>query len=170
MSVDSKNVTTSEVIDMKRSNLLVSSRIQCDVLYILCILITGLLLAGCGSGGYGTDSSGGGTTVKTDPSFANDIQEIFNRRGCTGSSCHGSSVQAGLDLRTGSAYSSVVNVSSSETSFLRVKPNNPDSSYLIMKVEGIQTVGGRMPLNLPALNSTDLQNLRNWINQGAKQN
>ncbi len=63
------------------------------------------LLSACG-GGAPTgpdDGNGNGDTdtrvIKAAPSFANDIQEIFNRRGCTASSCHGSAMSANLDLR-----------------------------------------------------------------------
>ncbi len=130
------------------------------------------LLAGCSSSDAptGSDSGGGNRTVKASPSFATDIQEIFNRRGCTGGNCHGSAQQQGLDLRAGAAYSNLVNVSSTETTALRVNPGDAQNSYLVIKVEGRQTVGVRMPMNLAPLDSIDIQNIRNWIDQGAADN
>ncbi len=121
-------------------------------------------------GNTGGSGSGSGTTVKADPSFAQDIQAIFNRTGCTAAGCHGSSPQAGLDLRTGVSYGQLVNVPSTQTGILRVIPGNAQGSYLMMKLEGRATVGATMPLGGNPLGSTDLGNLRNWINQGAKNN
>jgi len=136
-----------------------------------------LSLAACGDSGTGPDDdpgNGGGNgdtrTIVADPSFATVIQEIFNRRGCSASSCHGSSQQAGMDLRSGSAYANLVNVMATEASVARVIPGNANASYIIVKVEGRQTVGQRMPLGGAALDNIDLTNLKNWINQGAKNN
>ncbi len=138
-------------------------------------------LAACGGGdGTGIDDGamnngggggGGGTTptVKADPSFASDIQEIFNRNGCAASACHGSAQEAGLDLRQGNSYANLVSVASTQTGIHRVIPGNAAGSYIIMKVEGTASVGSKMPVG-GNLNSTDLTNLRNWINQGAKNN
>jgi hypothetical protein len=105
-----------------------------------------------------------------DPSFATVIQEIFNRRGCAAGSCHGSSQSAGLSLAAGSSYANLVNVASTQTGTLRVIPGNANGSYLIVKVEGRQTLGDRMPQGASALDNIDLTNLKNWINQGAKNN
>jgi len=107
----------------------------------------------------------------TPVSFALDIQEIIARRGCAGALCHGAAVSAGLDLRTAAAYSNLVNVTALEdNSKKRVLPGDAQNSYIIIKVEGRQTVGGQMPLGGPPLDSVDLMNLRNWIDQGAPDN
>jgi len=108
--------------------------------------------------------------IEADPSFANVVQEIFNRKGCTASPCHGSSQQEGLDLRSGSSYANLVNVAASQTAGTRVIPGNANGSYIIVKVEGRQTVGTRMPQTGSNLDNIDLTNLKNWINQGAKNN
>lgn len=108
--------------------------------------------------------------IYADPSFSWVIQEIFNRRGCAASACHGSTRKAGLDLRAGNARTSLVSVLSTQTSGVRVLPGNAQESYLIVKLEGRQTVGERMPLGWPPLDNIDLANLRNWIDQGAKGN
>lgn len=137
-----------------------------------------LSLAACGDGGTGPDPNpgggggGGGTTrvIVADPSFASVIQEIFTRRGCSASSCHGSSLEAGLDLRSGSAYGNLVNVTATQASVARVVPGNANASYIVVKVEGRQFAGERMPLGSSALDNIDLTNLKNWINLGAKNN
>jgi hypothetical protein len=134
-------------------------------------------LAGCGGdggtgigNGNGNGGGGPGRVIKEDPSFASDIQEIFNRKGCAAASCHGSLQEAGLDLRPGNSYAHLVNVPSTQTGIIRVIPGNGDGSYLVMKVEGRASVGVQMPLGGAPLDNIDLTNLRNWINQGAKDN
>ncbi len=109
--------------------------------------------------------------IQGDPSFSRVIQEIFNRRGCAASACHGSKRRAGLDLRAGNARANLVDVPSTQTpAVARVIPRDLLQSYLMVKVEGRQTVGGQMPLDWPPLDDIDLGNLRNWIAQGAKAN
>lgn len=111
-----------------------------------------------------------GETAKEDPSFAADIQAIFNGN-CVGSGCHNATASAGLNLTQGQAYNNLVNVvSTSEPNFQRVLPNDAQNSYLVMKVEGRQTVGNRMPLNRSPLTTVQIQNIKNWINKGANQN
>jgi len=149
--------------------------------HVLLAMGASLSLAACGGGGgtgpdddggEGGGGGGGGTprVIVGDPSFANVIQEIFDRRGCTASDCHGSFQYAELDLRAGASYSNLVNVPSTQTGVGRVIPGDAQNSYLIVKVEGRQTFGDRMPQGLPALDNIDLTNLRNWIDQGAKNN
>ncbi len=135
-------------------------------------------LAACSDGGTGPEdnpgpggSNGDDTRIiLADPSFAADIQEIFNRRGCASGSCHGSAQSAGLNLTAGNSYASLVNVPSTQETGVRVIPGDATGSYLIVKVEGRQTSGDRMPQGAAALDNIDLNNLRNWINQGAKNN
>lgn len=48
------------------------------------------------------------------------------------------------------SFALLVGIASTEVAgVLRVNPNNPDLSYLIQKLEGTATVGGRMPLSGP---------------------
>lgn len=108
--------------------------------------------------------------VIADPSFANDIQPIFTSN-CTTSACHGSAASAGLTLLQGQSYASLVNViSSQEPPKKRVVPGDATNSYLVIKLEGRQTNGGRMPLGGSALHSNTIQNIKNWIDKGAKNN
>jgi hypothetical protein len=104
------------------------------------------------------------------PSLSQDIQSIFNSS-CAVSGCHNSAAEAGLNLSQGVAYSNLVNVDSTQVpNKKRVLPNDAQNSYLVEKIEGRQSVGSRMPLNRSTLNSTQIQNIRNWINQGAQDN
>ncbi len=132
-----------------------------------------LLLLGCGGGPSGPDDSGFPQElreVKEDPSFAADIQDIFTREGCASGACHGVGAAAGLNLEAGSAYTSLVGVASTQESFELVTPGKADESYLIVKLEGRQQVGARMPLGRNPLDAIDMGNLKNWINKGAKNN
>jgi hypothetical protein len=135
--------------------------------------LAALALSSCGDTGP-TSSSDTSTSdtrvVQANPSFASTIQEIFNRKGCTNSSCHGSARMAGLDLRSGASYASLVNVRATSENLVRVVPGDPDGSYLVIKVEGRQSVGARMPQTGSPLDTIDLTNLRNWIAQGASNN
>ncbi len=107
---------------------------------------------------------------KSNPSFQNDIQPIFNSS-CAFSSCHSTPGQAGLDLSSGTAFSSLVNVPSTEVpSIVRVAPGDSAGSYLVMKLENTQSVGSRMPFGGNPLSSTQIQNVKNWIDKGAGNN
>jgi len=139
-----------------------------------------LSLSGCGGdSGTGPDDVPGGNNgggngatreILADPSFSAVIQEIFNRKGCTSGSCHGSAAEAGLNLSSGSSYNNLVNVQATQAPVARVIPGNANDSYIVVKVEGRQTFGARMPVGGSALDNIDLANLKNWINQGAKNN
>jgi len=91
-------------------------------------------------------------------------------RSCTSSSCHGTAQMAGLDLRSGPSYASLVSVRATSEPILRVIPGDPDGSYLVIKLEGRQSVGDRMPQTGSPLDTVDLTNIRNWISQGALNN
>jgi hypothetical protein len=144
------------------------------------VLLLLVLLAACGGSdgptapatNNGNGNTGGNNssapTVKTDPSFSSDIVPIFSRNGCTAGGCHGSPAQAGLNLAS-SPYAALVSVASTQTGEHRVIPGDAANSYLIKKLEGRASKGDRMPVG-GQLSATDLTNLKNWINQGAKNN
>jgi hypothetical protein len=140
------------------------------------VLSLALTLTACGGDG-GSDPAGPGNPsnpdnreIKADPSFASDIQEIFNRRGCATSGCHGNAQAGGLDLRSSASYAQLVNVPAQGEDILRVIPGNATGSYLVIKIEGRQNFGAQMPLGGSPLDNIDQTNIRNWINQGARQN
>jgi hypothetical protein len=56
----------------------------------------------------------------------------------------------------------------------RVQPFQPDSSYLVHKIQGDQAgvggQGGRMPLGMAPLAQQQIDLIRAWITAGAKNN
>ena len=122
-----------------------------------------------------TDPAGdpGGTprTIKAAPSFATDINEILQRRGCSTSGCHGTGA-GGLTLSSSASanYAALVGVTANGQSIDYVVPNDATNSYLVIKIEGRQTVGQQMPLGSSALDNIDQTNIRNWIDTGAPNN
>jgi uncharacterized protein (TIGR03118 family) len=100
---------------------------------------------------------------------------VFTPR-CSG--CHNGSNPAGgalpgsMDLRAGASFASIVSVPSIEQATLqRVKPGDPDNSYLIHKVEGTAGItGAQMPLGGPFLDQPTIATIRSWITAGAQNN
>jgi hypothetical protein len=90
---------------------------------------------------------------------------------CALSFCHGAALQAGLDLREGASFASLVNVMSVEVpSLLRVEPFAPDDSYLICKLEACGVmVGQQMPLIGGPLDQSVIDVIRQWIMNGAEE-
>lgn len=92
--------------------------------------------------------------------------DIFTPR-CSG--CHPPT--QGLDLSPGQTYGSTVNVPSSEVpSLMRVKPGDPDNSYLYRKIRGVGISGARMPQGGPYLSQSDIDKVKGWIEAGAPNN
>lgn len=103
-------------------------------------------------------------------SFQTDIQPIFTNN-CTG--CHNLNDDSGtgLDLSDGTSYGLLVNVTSyGYPPVLRVKPFSADSSVLWHKDAGTGVYGQQMPPGGPYLQSFEMDNIKKWIDQGAKNN
>ncbi|MEM7281844.1 MAG: Ig-like domain-containing protein, partial [Pseudomonadota bacterium] len=85
--------------------------------------------------------------------------------------CHaGAGAPAGLQLDEDNSFNMLVNIPSSQVpTLLRVEPGDPDDSYLVQKLEGTQTVGGRMPQGGPFLEQSDIDVVRTWVTDGAPQ-
>ncbi len=102
------------------------------------------------------------------------IQPLFTQN-CAISGCHvGSNALLGLDLSEGQAYASLVGIASKEAPNLKlVEVNEPDLSYLIMKIEGsADIVAGTllMPIGRSPLEDDDISRIREWIANGALDN
>ena len=97
---------------------------------------------------------------------------VFTPR-CAG--CHngtGANLPGVMNLTSVSAsHAALVGVASREMpALLRVAPGDPNTSYLIHKLEGGPViVGGRMPAGGPFLPQTTIDGIRLWITNGAAQ-
>jgi Big-like domain-containing protein len=139
------------------------------------------LLAGCAGNGKGLDqngqpigsgssssSSGGSTGGGSVTADFESIQENVFTPIC--SKCHiGASAPEGLQLDAAHSYNLLVGVPSVEQPMLdRVKPNDPDNSYMVLKIEGAPGIdGGQMPLGETPLPQSTIDAIRQWITNGA---
>jgi hypothetical protein len=120
----------------------------------------------------------GGTTTDTTPTLTVLQANIFTPS-CAKSGCHlGDSPEAGLRLSDGDTYGLLVGsdetgiVSTEASPTKRVKPADPDNSYLVKKIQGDPGISGlRMPKDGPPyLTADQIQAIRAWIQAGAKNN
>jgi hypothetical protein len=117
-----------------------------------------------------TAPTGPGGSGAVDTTFAGGIQPIFTSSCATSTACHRSPGQQGLILSTGQSYALLVNVNSGEVPALkRVRPSKIDSSYIVNKLDGTQTVGTRMPPG-GSLSPGNIQLIKRWITAGAPNN
>ena len=138
------------------------------------------LMAGCAGNGEGlnqqgepigssSSSSGGGSS--SGGAVTADFQSIQdNVFTPICSKCHiGASAPEGLQLDAAHSYNLLVGVPSVEDGSLdRVKPGDPDHSYMVLKIEGAAgIVGGQMPLGETPLPQATIDAIRQWIMDGA---
>jgi hypothetical protein len=121
-------------------------------------------LAACGSGDGFVGS--GGSVGPLAPNFDSIQSNVFDQL-CE--HCHsGANAPAGLRLDAANSYLNLVAVPAREQpSLMRVAPGDANNSYLIQKLEGTASVGGRMPAGLPPLPQSDIDVIRQWIGDGA---
>jgi hypothetical protein len=129
------------------------------------------LLAACAGNGAGLDSNGrpvapGGGTEPLSADFKSIQDNIFTPI-C--SVCHvGGAAPEGLRLDATDSFNLLVGVPSTEVpSLMRVKPGDPNNSYIIQKLEGHAAVGAQMPLGGPYLSTDTIAFVRQWITNGA---
>ena len=130
-----------------------------------------LVLAGCAGKGTGLDTNGrpitGGGSGGITADFKSIQDNVFTPI-CT--VCHaGGAAPQGLRLDSANSYNLLVNVPSNEVpSLMRIKPGDPDNSYLVQKIEGHASVGGQMPLGGPPLSAEQIAAIRQWVTDGAQ--
>jgi hypothetical protein len=128
------------------------------------------LAAACTAGsGEGLDIGGrplgDGDAVPPGPTLEALQANLFNPFCIT---CHaGAAAPLGLRLDAGNSFNNLVGVQSRQTGLLRVEPGKPENSYLIRKLEGTASEGGRMPLGGPPLPQSTIDFARQWITDGA---
>lgn len=92
---------------------------------------------------------------------------------CAISGCHagptGGALPAGLNLSSADAsFANLVGVASVQQPALsRVAASDPDNSYLVQKLEGTAASGSRMPLGGGVLDQALIDDIREWIGDGA---
>lgn len=142
---------------------------------VICLVISAAMSSGCAPGsGEGLDENGrpigeNGPATPLTAEFGSIQQNVFTPN-CAISGCHiGAAAPEGLKLDQMNSFALLVSVPSTELpGLLRVNPNNPDLSYLVRKLEGTATVGGRMPLTGPPfLPQETVDVIRQWITNGA---
>lgn len=133
-------------------------------------ILAALACAACAGNGDGLDQNGrpgdGGSSALT--ATLQSIQENVFTPICT--ACHvGASAPRGLRLDATNSYNLLVGIPSAEVpSIQRVKPGDPDNSYLVQKIEGHAAVGAQMPLGGPPLPQATILVIRQWITEGAQ--
>lgn len=146
----------------------------------LMILLSSLLLTACGGGsGDGLDQNGqpidqGSTSSgsQTPPPLSADLASIqvnVLTPSCGVSGCHVPGTAAfGLVMDSvDNSAGNLINVPSGQVPAVdRVKPFDPDNSYIIQKLEGTG-LGERMPFGRPPLDPAVIAVVRDWISQGA---
>jgi len=126
-----------------------------------------MLLAGCSS-----DDESPPTGNGNPPTLSGHVQPILTSS-CAVAGCHDSGTESGgLVLEAGSAYGELVDVDA-ETSLgagkKRVVPGDAAMSHLVERLEasGID----RMPRSpMAPLSAAQIQTIKDWINDGAKDN
>jgi hypothetical protein len=137
--------------------------------------VISLTLAGCAGNGQGLNSNGapigsGGSGNEPLTADWQSIQDNVFTPIC--SPCHqGSGAPHGLILDSAHSYADLVGVPSDEVpSLKRVKPADPDSSYITIKLtNGPGIVGGQMPLDETPLPQSTINVIKQWIANGAPQ-
>jgi hypothetical protein len=112
----------------------------------------------CAAGGAATTLSG--------------IQVSILSGRCARSGCHDRvTAEQGLILEPGESFGRLVNVSAVQfPPDRRVRPGQPERSYLVKKLRGSAQIGGRMPLGGPFLTDEELAGVVEWIENGAADN
>jgi hypothetical protein len=129
------------------------------------LMLAAISVAPLGCGGDGEDEAG-------EPVSYAEVQGVFEEYGCT--ACH-PGVNASLDLTEGNSYDDLVGIPALEDpTLVRVVAGDPARSFLYLKLGGeppvadIPAIGTRMPPRAPPIDPDDLDLIRRWILQGAK--
>jgi hypothetical protein len=135
-------------------------------------MLPAAVLAACAGNGDGLNAQGepigsGNASTPLTADFDSIQANIFTPI-CT--KCHiGAGAPEGLQLDAAHSYSLLVGVPSAEVpTLLRVDPGSPDSSYIILKLQGSPgIVGAQMPFGGPYLDTATIAVIRQWITNGA---
>ena len=143
-----------------------------------------LILTGCGpalaagdDGGTSTGTDGGTSTGANNPNAKlSYIQQKILTPSCASSSCHaGGGVSIShIDLSAGKTLAAVVNTASQDPGVTAtlVVPGHPEQSFLVMKIAGNvpSADGAAMPMVGAPLTAQQVQDVVDWITNGAQDN
>ncbi len=111
--------------------------------------------------------------IPTSGATLDQLQASVFAPNCAVSGCHtgpsSNTLPAGMDLSSADAsFANLVGIASLQQPALsRVAANDPDNSYLVQKVEGTAAGGARMPLGGGVLDQALIDDIRQWISDGA---
>ncbi len=121
-------------------------------------------LTACGSP---SQDGGGGAASSAAPKVT--FSEVYSKVLSSCTSCHAGFIGQidGLDMSTqATAYKNLVGVKGSRCSGTLVVPKDAATSVLYQKVTN-PSCGSLMPQNAPPLDATQIELLKNWIDEGA---
>jgi hypothetical protein len=123
---------------------------------------------------------GGSSGPSTPATLATVQKDVFSVSCSISVSCHKGAGQGMLNLESGMTYAQLVNRSAPEKmDEMLVKPGDPDHSYVMDKVldrnlpkepAGTTPAWTSMPPGGPMIDANQLEELRSWIADGAKNN
>ncbi len=121
-----------------------------------------LIISACSDSGTEPEDNSNGNNGEV--SFSAQVQPLL-QASCGFANCHGAATQSGFSV---ASYGSITGSAGHGRLLL---PNFADSTNLYLKLLDPPPFGARMPASGPPFLSTSNINLiRDWINQGAKNN
>jgi hypothetical protein len=127
---------------------------------VAALIVTGCSDMGSNPASYDQSVPPPPATQSGGVSFQSQITPIFQRYGCT--SCHGGSggliVQSVAQLLQGGVHGPAL------------VAGKADASNIVQKLSASPPFGDRMPQGGPYLPDSTVQVIKDWINQGAKDN
>ena len=133
------------------------------------LLAAGVLWAtGTLAGGPAAATDDGAATV----SFAREINPLLRQRCAV---CHVTGQEPGLlSLIPAKSYDALVGQESVQSDLKRVEPGEPEQSYVYHKLVGSHLEAGgeglQMPFASPPLNEAQIDLVKRWIAEGARNN
>lgn len=142
-------------------------------MFIVMFCSLALIAVSCSDNSTGTNdgssSNGGGNddgSTPTEPTFTN-VQEIFESS-CGGVNCHISNQRSGVRIDT---YDNATNSEGDQYGKLVIQEGDAAGSPIVDKIESSNPEhGDRMPPGGPFLSSDEIDLIKEWINDGAKNN
>lgn len=144
--------------------------IPASILFMIAFLA--LLLSGCSDSGTGATGNGDDNNnnnndnneIGTEPTFAN-VQMIFQQN-CA--SCHIGDRTSGVRL---DGYNNVMESVGNQYGREVIQPGNAANSPLVDKIEsGSPEFGSRMPEGGPFISTQRINQIKEWIDNGAENN